>query len=185
MKLYGSYTSPFVRHCRIALTQEQLDYDFIETDNVMSAEKSPTRKVPFFSDGDLMLTDSSSILKYVREKSGKNFLADLADHENFTIANTLVDSTINLFLLGNEGFGPEQIKYLGRQQDRIISGLATLNERLADKHDLAEDGTLRCACFIDWALFRKRISIDGLDNLHALLAAANQVDIFATTAPPR
>ncbi len=186
MKLYGSYTSPFVRHCRIALAQEGLDFDLIEADYAMSAEKSPTAKVPFLADGDIALTDSSSILKYIREKSGKRFLADLDDYENFAMANTLQDTAINVFILGNEGFDAEQIQYIGRQKKRIESGLKALNQRFAAKsnHDITRDGTLRCACFLNWGLFRKCISLDGLDNLNHLLDAANQVDVFAATAPP-
>ncbi len=186
MKLYGSYTSPFVRHCRVALAQEGLDFDFVETDYAMSLEKSPTAKVPFLTDGDLTLTDSSSILKHIREKSTGRFLADLEDYEIFAMTNTLLDSAINMFVLENEGFGPEQIQYLGRQKNRIESGLKALDQRFASARnlDITHDGTLRCACFLGWALFRKRINLDGLDNLRTLLAAANQVEAFAATAPP-
>ena len=76
MKLYGSVTSPYVRHVRVALAQSGFDYTFVEADYAMSAERSPTAKVPFFEDGDLTLTDSTSILKHVREKSGMEFLED-------------------------------------------------------------------------------------------------------------
>ena len=185
MKLHGSYTSPFVRHCRIALMQEGVDFDFVETDHAMSAETSPAAKVPFLADGDLLLTDSSSILKYVREKSGGSFLADLDDYENFALTNTVLDSMINVFLLENEGFGADKIQYVGRQKNRISSGLKTLNQRVDPARGITMDSALRCACFIDWALFRKRITLDGLDNLRDLLAVANEVEVFAATAPPR
>ncbi len=185
MKLYGSYTSPFVRHCRVALAQTGFAFEFVETDHAMSAEKSPTAKVPFLTDDGLTLTDSSSILKYVREKSGGNFLADLADHENFVMTNTLLDSAINLFMLENEGVGSDRINYLARQKKRVASGLKALNGRFDPSQGIDRDGALRGACFLDWGLFRKRISLDGLDNLRDLLAAANRVEAFAATAPPR
>ncbi|MDH3377726.1 MAG: glutathione S-transferase [Gammaproteobacteria bacterium] len=185
MKLYGSYTSPFVRHCRVALAQAGFDFEFIEADNAMSAEKSPTGKVPFFADGDLTLTDSSSILKYIREKAGGGFLTDIEDYENFALTNTVLDSSINLFLLEKEGFGPDQIKYLGRQKNRIETGLKELNRRFDPNQGITRDSALRCACYVDWALFRNRISIDGLDNLQGLLDVANDVEEFAATAPPR
>ncbi len=185
MKLYGSYTSPFVRHCRVALAQEGFDFEFVEADSALSAERSPTSKVPFFSEGAVQLTDSSSILKYLREKAGRVFLADIDDYENFTMVNTTLDSAINLFLLENEGFGAEQINYLARQKARITSGLKALNERLTPDHSMEQDGALRCACFLDWGLFRQRIRLDGLRNLDGLLANAKQVDAFAATAPPR
>jgi len=185
MQLFGSYNSPYVRHCRVALMQGNFDFDFVEADSAMSAENSPTSKVPYFTDGEIKLTDSSSIVKYVREKSGKPFLADINDYELFAMTNTLIDSAINLFLLEIDGATPDTVKYLGRQKQRIDNGLVELNARFDPADGIATDSALRCACFIDWALFRKRISIDGLDNLAALLQAANGVSEFAATAPPR
>lgn len=185
MKLYGSFTSPFVRHCRIALAQEGIDYEMVEADYNMSAEKSPTSKVPFFTDGDLMLTDSSSIVKYIREKSGGKFLADINEHETFTLTNTILDSAINLFLLETEGVTSKKIKYLGRQENRVESGLKALNDRISSSSSIKDDGTLRCACFLAWGIFRNRINIDSLANLQNLVAAANQDKIFAETAPPK
>lgn len=184
MKLYGSYTSPFVRHCRIALLQSGFDFDFIEADYAVSAEKSPTSKVPFFVDDDLTLTDSSSILKYVREKAEQNFLPDIQDYEMFCMTNTLLDSAINLFLLENDGVTPDQVGYLARQKERVNSGLVELNRRFDPAEGIAKDSALRCACFIDWALFRKRIDIGGCENLAGLLAVANEEKEFVATAPP-
>ena len=152
MKLFGSYTSPFVRHCRVALLQSKLDFDFIEADNAMRTEHSSTDKVPFFTDGDITLSDSSSILKYTREKSGAVFLADIIDFENYTIANTLLDSAINLFLLENEGLGADRVRYLRRQKTRVDNGLIALNDRIDPQLGVTRDSTLRCACFVGWGI---------------------------------
>lgn len=185
MKLHGSYTSPFVRHCRVACAQEGIAFEFVEVDHAASAEQSPAAKMPYLTgiDGGL-LSDSSSILKYIRERAGGRFLADLADFETFALANTVVDSMINVFLLETEGFGAEQIRYIGRQQKRIAGGLGALNDRIAGA-GIAQDGALRCACMLDWALFRGRLAnLDNHANLKALLAAANAEPAFADTAPP-
>jgi len=184
MKLYGSYTSPYVRHCRVALAQSGFEFEFVEADYDVSAKNSPTAKVPYLIDGELMLTDSSSILKYIREKSGQVFLADISDFDSFALASTLLDATINLFLIENNGFGPDQISYLQRQKNRVESGLKELDKRFDPDQGIGLDSALRCVCFIDWALFRKRISIDGLSNLQSLLDNANRVEAFAVTAPP-
>lgn len=184
MKLYGSYTSPYVRHCRVALAQSAYDFEFVEADYTMSAMDSPTAKVPYFIDDETKLTDSSSILKYIREKSGKAYLADIEDFENFTLATTLLDATINLFLLELDGFGPEDIKYLTRQKNRVENGLKEIDKRINLNQSIETDSVLRCACFIDWALFRKRIRIDGLSNIQGLLSKANELEVFSSTAPP-
>jgi len=128
MKLYGSYTSPYVRHCRIALLEEGLDVEFIETDQTKSAELSPTKKVPFLVDGDLVLSDSSSILKYIREKAGKPFLSDVQDFDLYCFANTLMDSGANVFYLEKFGLKPEDNAYVERQNSRIQQGLEMLNQ---------------------------------------------------------
>ncbi len=185
MKLYGSLTSPFVRHCRIALLQNKLDFEFVQVDFAQSADQSPTSKVPFMQDGDVTLTDSSSILKYIREKAGQTFLSDVQDYETFAMSNTLLDAGINVFLLGMENFGPDQINYIARHNARIDSGLSTLNERIDPSAGISTDGALRCACFVAWGLFRDRFSIDGLDNLQALMDAANADKHFIETHPPQ
>ena len=185
MELYGSYTSPFVRHCRVALIQGGQDFEFVETDYDMSAEMSPTRKVPFLSDGDISLTDSSSIIRYAREKSGQSFLSELEDFELFVMTNTILDTTINLFLLENSGADASQIPYLGRQKSRIESGLVELNNRIDSAKGVSLDSNLRLACFIDWAIFRNRVDFTAHGNLLALLESANQSEAFASTAPPQ
>ena len=183
MKLYGSFTSPFVRHARIALMQSGLEFTFEEADYDLSAKMSPTAKVPYLSDGDLLLTDSSSILKYVREKSGAPFLKDIEDFELFTITTTLMDTAINLFLLEKEGCTPENVPYLGRQARRLSTGLAELNKRIDPADSVRLDSALRCACFLDWAMFRDRFSMDGLGNLVALVENARTDSAFADTDP--
>ena len=67
MELFGSYTSPFVRHIRIAMAETKTEFSLTETDHEMSAKLNPAKKVPFLHHKETRLHDSSSILKYVRE----------------------------------------------------------------------------------------------------------------------
>lgn len=193
MKLYGSYTSPFVRHCRIALLEGQikgeLACEFIETDADSSAKLSPTKKVPFLQDEqegkEIGLTDSASILMYLREQSGKDFFSDAVDFNLFCNVNTVLDASVNLFFLEKfDEIGPDQSSYLTRHNERVQSALLHMNESRYASCAPFTDGELRLACFLDWGLFRNRIKIDGLENLQALLAAARNYDVFAQTAPP-
>jgi len=183
MKLHGSLVSPFVRHCRIALSQENIAFEFVEVDYDTSAKNSPTKKVPYLVDGDLLLSDSRTIVKYAREKAGNAYLEDVQDFELFEIANTMIDSAINLFLLENNGLTPDKVPYLSRQQARIDDGLKELNQRIDPSKGIQSDGVIRCVCFIDWAIFRNRISVDGLDNLIELSKIAAKDSVFANTAP--
>ncbi len=69
-----------------------------------------------------MLTDSSAILKSIREQSGKAFFSDNDDFNNYCTANTLLDTAINLFYLEKEDLTPAKSGYLARQQSRMARG---------------------------------------------------------------
>lgn len=189
MKIYGSFTSPFVRHCRIALVQAKQDHglecEFIETDHAASAGLSPTQKVPYLVDGDIALTDSASILKHLRDKSGQSFMSDVCDYDLFCMVNTVLDASVNVFFIERlDGLKPSDSKYLQRHQDRIGSALKEMNELALPTALPLTDGQIRLACYLDWALFRDRITLDGLANLQAFLELARSWAVFSDTAPP-
>lgn len=185
MELYGSYTSPFVRHCRVALEQSGEQFQFIETDYTQSAAGSPAKRVPFLKIGELQLNDSSSILKYVREHSGGEFLTDLVDFDRYCLINTAMDACINVFLLERDGFTAAQVPYLQRQQSRIEAILQELDAMDWGTTPRWNDVTIRLACFLDWALFRERLDLSGYPQLLALLDFANTQPVFTDTAPPK
>jgi len=192
MKLFGSYTSPYVRHCRIALLQEGkqegVDFEFVETDYATSKAESPTAKVPFFQDGDLFLTDSSSITKYIREMAGKDFIPSVNDFDGYALVNTVMDSAINIFLLERDGITFENSDYLKRQAYRVAIGLAELDGLIKNRLSLGitidNDFLLRTACFLDWGLYRQRFDFGDFENLVNLLVEAKENGIFESTSPP-
>ncbi len=187
MKLYGSYTSPYVRHCRIVLAECGVAHQFIEADYATSAKLSPTARVPFLDDGDRRLHDSASILKHIRSKAGQDFMADIDDFETFLLANTGLDTSINLFLLEKEGLLPKDVPYLARQQARVESVMSELDARCGTtgepEHASFSDGLLRVGCFLSWALFRQRLTIDKHRHLLALMARLDADPGFARTHP--
>ncbi len=185
MKLFGSYTSPYARHCRTALLELDITCEFVDTDYQASALASPTMRVPFLQVNGIVYSDSSSILMYLYQTAGRGFIDSPAQMELYTLANTAMDTTINLFLLERDGLGPAQSAYLQRQADRIRASLTQLNSLdLAQQLPLTVAET-RLACFLDWALFRKRINLDGQANLQRFLALANTWPCFTDTAPPK
>ena len=183
MILFGYYTSPYVRHCRIALMESGFEWKFEDMAANEGIQESPTKKVPYFTDGALVLTDSSPILKYVRDKSGQDSLVDINDYELYCMSSTLLDTTINVFFLEAGGLSPSQNAYLQRQRDRITSGLKMLNTLplpYAPTHHYS-DGELRLACFLDWSVFHKRISLDEFPNLQNFLNSICQLPLFKDT----
>lgn len=187
MKLYGSLFSPYVRHCRVALAETGLDHDFVETDYDQSAKLSPTARVPFLEDGDLRLNDSASILRHIREKAGQPFLPDIQDYELFLLANTGLDSTVNLFLLERDGLTPDQVPYLARQAARVRTVLQELDRvcarHAADFEPPFTDGLIRTACYLSWATFRKRLDYSRFRNLEQLVEALKAWPVFEQFDP--
>jgi glutathione S-transferase len=184
-ELFGSYTSPYVRHCRIAMMQLGHAFTLVETNNDASAKGSPTKRVPYLRDGDRFFTDSSSILQYVRRKAGQSFLADLEDAERFYLANTGLEATVNIFQLEKDGITPPQSPYLQRQAARAQSVLETLDTYNLDTSGATtSDSVLRVACYLGWALFRKRFDLAPYRNLTAFVERAKSIPHFAETAPP-
>ena len=184
MELFGSYTSPYVRHCRIVMMQLGQTFTLVETNNDMSATGSPTKRVPFLRDGDRFLTDSSSILFYLRKKAGQPFLADLEEVERYHLANTGLEATVNVFQLEKDNITPAQSPYLQRQTARVESILETLNAEKLEIASPASDSVLRIASYLGWALFRKRIDLGPYPNLASFFERAQRIPHFPETAPP-
>lgn len=166
MQLFGSHTSPFVRHIRIVLARNGLPFELIETDYQQSAMKSPAARVPFLSDGDRTLTDSLSILRYLRERAEQPFFPSLDEFDRFLLTDTALDASVNLFLLERDGVGPNQAPYLARQKMRVTQCLQALEDEVQRSWpDPAGDFAIRLGCFLSWAVFRGRFALDGLPKL--------------------
>jgi len=185
MKLFGSFTSPFVRHVRIVLLETGLPCEFIETDQTSSAIKSPTKRVPFLEDGDIFLTDSSSIIKYLREKIGQTFCNSAKEQDEFCLANTALDTTVNLFFIKRDGVDIQAVPYLQRQAARIESTLAELNRLDLPLCAPYTDAQLRLACYIGWCKLRKQVDFSPYPNLEGFYLAVLDYPHFQSTQPPQ
>lgn len=187
MKLYGSFTSPYVRHCRIALIEEAFDCEFCEADNTVSARLSPMQKVPFaiYHDdtGEQVLSDSTTIIKFIRQQNNKSFLENVDEMNRYLAATTLLDSAINLFFLEKDGITPEQSSYLARQQARIETGLNAFEQDVQLGKEHLDEADLRLACFLDWGLFRNRLTLAKYPRLKDFLLKTKDYAPFADTSP--
>ena len=195
MKLYGVRTSPYVRHARVALAQSGLDWE-LEQVTLDTIGQSPTLRVPFLTDGNLTLSDSSVIVRYVREQSGQSYLATIADHELFAVATSVLDTAVNVYLMNigdsadlaevptstsTTGFDPKT--YFERQKERITVGIQELERCQLSFSQPYTDGEIRLACLLDWAAYRDTIDLSGKDNLCRFLAEIRTWPPFAETAP--
>ncbi len=185
MKLYGSYTSPFVRHVRIVLLETAQNVEFVETDQAGSTAKSPTQRVPFLEDGEVFLTDSASITKYLREKAGQDYCRTAQELDDLCLVNTVMDATVNLFFIRRDGVDITAVPYLQRQAARIQSTLAELNQQQWPISTPYNDAQIRFACFIGWAKLRNQIDFSPYKNLETFYANILGYDHFVATQPPQ
>jgi glutathione S-transferase len=185
MKLYGSYTSPFVRHVRMVLLETAQPCEFVETDQAGSTAKSPTQRVPFLEDSDVFLTDSASITKYLREKAGQEYCKTAKELDDVCLINTLMDATVNLFFIRRDGVDVTAVPYLQRQAARIQSTLAELNQQQWPISAPYNDAQIRLACFIGWAKFRNQIDFSSYNNLEKFYTGALNYHHFIATQPPQ
>ena len=142
-------------------------------------------RVPYLHDKQVRLSDSSSILMHVYDKAGYGFIEAADQMELYTLVNTALDTTINLFLLEKDNITPQNSAYLKRQSSRINASLAALESLDLPKSLPLNIAETRLACYLDWALFRKRISLDEHPNLASFVKLANTWPVFADTAPPK
>jgi glutathione S-transferase len=183
MQLYGSYTSPYVRHCRIALIDSGLPFELIESDQAASTRLSPTQRVPFLVDGKMQLSDSLAILAHIRQRQGQQLLSDPQRLNLMCLATTVLDSTINLFFLERDGLTVASSAYLQRQQARINSSLAELERQQLKSCAPFDDADLRLGVMIGWAEFRQRIDFTPYPKLRAFYQALLSFAPFAQTQP--
>lgn len=184
MKLYGSFTSPFVRHVRLVLLETGQTCEFIETDQASSAVKSPTKRVPFLEDGDIFLTDSSSIVKYLREKAGQAFCKTAKELDEYCLVNTALEATTNLFFIKRDGVDIHISTYLQRQAARIDSTLAELNQLALPSAPPYTEAQLRLACYIGWCKFRNQVDFSRYPALEKFYTAILDYPPFQATQPP-
>lgn len=184
MKLYGSYTSPFVRHCRMILLETNQDYEFIETDQAASALKSPTKRVPFLQDGEILLTDSLAIIKYLREKAGQTFCQSVQELNRLCLVNTALDTVVNLFFIKRDDVDIAGVPYLQRQAARVESTLQELNNSTFSLQAPYDDADLRLASFIGWAKLRNQVDFSIYPNLEKFYENISGYEPFEKTKPP-
>lgn len=185
MKLYGTLTSPYTRHCRVVLQASGLPHELIARIPAEMVGLSPTARIPYLEAGSEKLSDSTSILKYVRDQMGAPFLESPRDFDLYCLSNTVLDSAICLFLVKKlDGLEPAQSQYLARQAARVETGLDELEARNLPESLPLNDAAIRLASLLEWGLFRRRFDLEKRPRLRAFLSLAQSWEPFRETAPP-
>jgi glutathione S-transferase len=130
------------------------------------------------------LTDSASIIKYLREKAGQDYCKTAKELDDLCLVNTVMDATVNLFFIKRDGVDITNIPYLQRQAARIQSTLAELNQHQWPTEAPYNDAQIRMACFIGWAKLRNQIDFSRYLQLEEFYSDALTDRHFIETQPP-
>ena len=190
MQLFGSVTSPYVRRIRIWALENNCDLEFINLD-IFSAQdrptmvsKNPARKIPILVDGNLTLSDSNSILRYLLEKTAQPKLTWPQEHLLTTI-NACNDSLVEMLLCQRSGFDTQSdALFFNLQNERIVETLHFLNDHLTDdEFKGCEYLNISLYCLLNWICFRELTDISQHSALVAFYEQYGQRQAAINTSP--
>lgn len=142
MKLIGSLTSPFVRKVRIVLLEKNIPHEMIIdmpwNPDTHVPDYNPLGKVPaLVGDDGSVWFDSSILVEYIElnyPAAKKLFPTDpkavLDIRHLTTLADGVGDAGVAIFLERKRNPELQDAKWIARQRDKIIRGLAMLESKL-------------------------------------------------------
>lgn len=191
MKLYGSFTSPYVRRLRILLGEH--DYEFIDAPTstpkgrALLSQVNPTMKIPMFEDEGKVLCDSGLIAQYLHNKLDIPALS-YHDLNILKIIDAITDSYIQLFLLSCSGFDTSESKmYFNLQRERIERSFSFLENSISTGIITSSNWnymTISLVTSIEWLMKRQ---LHDFSDLPALSGFYNELklrdDMLSTQIP--
>ena len=176
MKLYGSFTSPYVRRLRILLGEQ--DYEFIDAPTstpegrAILSQVNPTMKIPMFEDKGEVLCDSGLIAQYLHDKLDIPALS-YHDLNIIKIIDAITDSYIQLFLLSRSGFDTSESKmYFNLQRERIERSFTFLENSITTGMITSSNWnymTISLVTSIEWLMVRQLHDFSDYQQLVLLL----------------
>jgi len=198
MKLFGSFTSPYVRRIRILCKELGIPVEMVDTMTEVGQkelrEKNPLWKVPYAEVDGKKIWDSHTITDYLFETKGYGSFREKNHKDKWEEANLLnaidqsLDNSILLFYLHKEGIDSDAAPYLTKNSLRVSSILNYLKSKL-NGPSFFPDGKLGISelalyTTLDWMLFRSVLPIEDPLFLNFLKHYESR-ESFRETAPPR
>lgn len=189
-KLIGSLTSPYVRRMRMVMENlpfELQEINIFEGPGLQELNKvNPLNQIPVLLDGEKTIWDSRVIFNYLNKKHNLQELS-WEEENTLTAVEGALTSGINLFLLKRSGINTEESSlFIDRQKARIESVLHHLKPYLEDKAlDEWNFQTMTIYAFLEWATFRKVISLDDKPYCQAFLNKHAYRPAVKATAIPK
>jgi glutathione S-transferase len=197
IRLYGSFTSPFVRRIRFIAQALELTYEQIDTMTERGQEelrkRTPIWKVPYVEIDDVKIWDSHAILDYMFGRYGTGSIRIPEGEEKWRESNLVhaidaaVESAINVFYLGKDGILPSQSAYLKKQTDRVDSILKWVRAELRDNFftGVKSIGLSELALYtsLDWMRFRDTYPVNEDPIFREFLKFHGTNEDFRNTEP--
>jgi glutathione S-transferase len=196
LRLIGTTTSPYTRKIRILGAAAQLPLELVdnrqEAGAALLARVAPLGKVPVLVVGDgeaaRILCDSGLIAQWLwahhadaLRAAGYQLDADLWDERALQeVVDGVLDAAINRFYLLRDG--ASDAGYVARQRERVETGLAWLDGRVAFRRPCGF-ATLALGCALDWMVFRAVVDLARFPGLTAFREGWTVSRIGAGTEP--
>lgn len=165
MILVGSHTSPYVRKLRLFLLNANIAHEFKAINYLEKSDSdylksiSPINKIPILEHKGKMIYDSRVIFNYLSNLTEIPKLT-LEEENYLTFIDTLLESTINLFMIKRSGITIDpQNTFFDRQINRIDLLLKSLDQWATDTNQW-NYLTMSLFSYLEWAIFRQMISED-------------------------
>lgn len=188
--LIGSKTSPFVRRIRMVMENTPFEFkelNIFETEDAITLNKiNPVNQVPVLVDGEQPIWDSRQIFNYLNSKHSF-FKMNQNDENTLTAIEGAMNSGVTLLLMKRSGMKiDEPFMFVNRQKERIESILNFMKPYL-ENEGLKEWNfiTMTVYSFLDWAVFRNIITLDGRPECQKFLAQHADKPIVKNTEIPK
>lgn len=206
MKLIGSYTSPFVRKIRIALSEKELPFEFVEeipwnADSPVP-QLNPLGKVPVLQEATgRCWHDSPVIAEFIETLDGAVCRLVPADpveavevRQIEALADGLCEAGVAIFLERKRVPQEQSAAWIARQEGKLRKGLEAVEALVADAQAAGRNtlhpsgfslGDIAVGAVVEWLLFRMaEIVPPASEALSAYLRRLGARPSFLATQPP-
>ena len=196
IRLYGSFTSPYVRRVRVVADELGLPFELVDTTppegQAKLREHTPIWKVPAAEIDGQLVFDSHVITELLLERYGRGKLAplpvdDIESRNAISVIDGALDALINAFYLAKEGVTPEQAPYLKKQRERAGSALLWLEHNVHEPFVTSKKQLglpeIALGSALGWMRFRGTYDIEQHQRLMRCFETLERRNSFAHTQP--
>jgi glutathione S-transferase len=200
MKLFGTFTSPYVRKVRVVALEKHIEFEFV-TEGVAGEaavvnQHNPLGKIPALAlDDGFNLFDSPVIVEYLDDISPVGHLIPDGGRERALVkrwealADGMLDAGVLVFLENRRPENERSPAWIEKQMGKIDRSLAFMSQELGKKnYCMGEALTLAdvaVGCALFWLAFRfpELEWRNRYPNLHTLAEKLAQRKSFQETIP--